>query len=316
MKSQKSQSTETRRDFLKHSGMIAAAAPIIANSAQTVLAAGTPFTDVVDCHIHLWAKDKVKFPFHPNAPYRPDDRVSTIEQWQESRKNSDVGIGIFVSAEPYQDDLRYVIHCMEQEPERLRGTCLFDPNAKESPKRMAEIVKGRNFVASRVHATGTHNSADWNNPNFEAFWEKVGELDLVLQLHMHPEFNRDLGRMLNKYPDMKVVVDHLGRPRQGNPVDYQVLLDLADHPNFYIKICALPGQSLEDPPYDNLKPLMKEIVKRFTPDRIIWGDSYSGGISSAEYNESIMVVSKLLEFLTIEEQRKIFVETPRKLFKL
>jgi L-fuconolactonase len=316
MYNQSFQSKETRRSFLKHTGMIAAAAPIIAQSEQTAQAAPALFNNVVDCHIHLWAKDKERFPFHPEAPYTPYDRISTIEQWQAARVNSGVDIGIFVSAEPYQDDLRYVIHCMEQEPEHLRGTCLFNPNAKESPRRMEEIVKGRNFVASRIHATGTHNSAEWDNPNFEAFWAKIGELDLVLQLHMHPEFNRDLERFITKYPDMRVVVDHLGRPRQGNPVDYQVLLDLGSHPNLYMKISSLAGQSTQDPPYDNLKPLLKEIVKRFGPDRLVWGDSYNGEMTTAQYTESIRSVSELMDFMSVEDQRKMFETNARKLFKI
>ncbi|MFC1539511.1 amidohydrolase family protein [Candidatus Latescibacterota bacterium] len=316
MKDQNFQQSETRRDFLKHSGMMAAAAPIIASATNDAHAASLPFTDVVDCHFHLWAADKEKFPFHPDAPYRPDDRISTIEQWLEDRKNSGIGIGIFVSPEPYQDDLRYVIHCMEKSPEYLRGTCLFNPNAKESPRRMAETVKGRNFVASRIHSYGTVNDAEWRNPNFEAFWEKIGELDLVVQMHMHPEFNWELERMVKKYPDMRVVIDHLGRPRQGNPVDYQVLLGLSDYPNVYIKISSLAGQSEQEPPYENLRPLLREIVRKYTPERLVWGDSYSGGMGSAAYAESIRMTSQLLNFLTVEEQRKIFVETPRKLFKI
>ncbi|MFC1541090.1 amidohydrolase family protein [Candidatus Latescibacterota bacterium] len=311
------QDFQSRRDFLKHTGMIAAVAPIISKTENDAYAAGTTFTDVVDCHFHLWAADKEKFPFHPNAPYIPNGE-SSVEQWIEDRKNSGISIGIFVSPEPYQDDMRYVIHCMEKAPEHLRGTCLFNPNAKESPRRMAETVKGRNFVASRIHSYGTINNAEWRNPNFEAFWEKIGELDLVAQLHMHPEWSWELERMVKKYPDMRVVIDHLGRPRQGNPVDYQVLLGLSDYPNVYIKLCALAGQSLQDPPYENLRPLLKEIARRFTPDRMVWGDSYtgSGGIGGAAYADSIRMTSQLLNFLTVEEQRKIFVETPRKLFKL
>jgi predicted TIM-barrel fold metal-dependent hydrolase len=305
----------SRRDFLKHSSMIAAAIPMIAHSEQTAQAAPAPFNNVVDCHFHLWAADKKRFPLHPEAPYIPP-KISTIEQWQKARVGSGVEIGIFVSGEPYQDDLRYVIYCMEKEPVHLRGVALFNPNAKESPRRLAEIVKGRNFVAARVHSYPTHNQAEWNNPNFEAYWAKVGELDLVLQLHMHPEFNWDLERFITKYPDMRVVVDHLGRPRQGNPIDYQVLLDLGSHPNLYIKFSALVDQSAQDPPYDNLKPLLKEIVKRFGPDRIVWGDSYNGDMTTAEYADSITTVSDLLDFMPMEDRRKIFEDNPRRLFKL
>ncbi|MBA7584863.1 hypothetical protein ES708_26829 [subsurface metagenome] len=144
----------------------------------------------------------------------------------------------------------------------------------------------------------------------------MGELDLVLQIHMHPEWSRDLERMVKKYPDMRVLIDHLGRPRQGNPVDYEVLLGLSDYPNIYMKFCALSSQSLQDPPYDNLKPLAAEIVRRFTPERLVWGDSFSGGMGSDAYGESLRIAGQLLDFLSPEERRCIFVETPRRLFKL
>jgi predicted TIM-barrel fold metal-dependent hydrolase len=305
-------SLTTRRDFLKHTGMMAAGAHLITNKA---ISATSAINDVVDCHIHLWAADKEKFPFHPNAPYIPE-HVSTIEQWLADRQNSGVAIGIFVSGEPYQDNHRYVIHCMEKAPDLLRGTCLFNPNAPESPRRMESLVKGRNFVAARVHSTGTINSAEWHNPHFEAFWEKVGELDLVLQLHMHPEWSWELERMVKKYPNVRVVIDHMGRPRQGNPVDYEVTLGLSVYPNVYMKLSSYADQSTEDPPYENLKPLFKEIVRRFSPERLVWGDSYRGGIGTTAYNESIRITRHLLDFLPAEKQRQIFVETPRKLFKL
>ena len=305
-------SLTTRRDFLKRTGMMAATAHFMADAAT---AAAPSITGVIDCHIHLWAADKEKFPFHPNAPYIPS-HVSTIEQWLTDRQNSGIDTGVFVSAEPYQDDHRYVIHCMEKAPDLLRGTCLFNPNAPESPRRMANLVRGRNFVAARVHSTGTTNSAEWRNPHFEAFWEMVGELDLVLQLHMHPEWSRELERMVKKYPDMRVVIDHMGRPRQGNPVDYEVILGLSEYPNVYIKLSSLADQSTEGPPYENLKPLFREIVRRFTPERIVWGDSYRGGMGSAAYAESMQITVQLLDFLPAEKQRQIFVETPRRLFKL
>ena len=68
-------SLTNRRDFLKRTGMMAATAHFMADAAT---AATSSITSIVDCHIHLWAADKEKFPFHPNAPYIPS-QVSTIE---------------------------------------------------------------------------------------------------------------------------------------------------------------------------------------------------------------------------------------------
>lgn len=305
-------SLPNRRQILKQTGMLMATIPFMADA---VPAKRPVLTGVVDCHIHLWAADKKRFPFHPDAPYIPE-HVSTVEQWLSDRQNSGIDIGIFVHPEPYQDDHRYVIHCMEQAPGILYGTCLFNPNAPESLRQLAELVKGRNFVAARVHASGTLNSAEWDNPHFEAFWEKVGELDIVLQLHMHPKWSREFERMVRKYPDIRVVVDHIGRPRQGDAVDYEIFLGISAYPNVYVKISSLESQSLKGPPYENLKLLLKEIVRRFGTRRLIWGDSYRGDMGSAEYAKSVAIAAHLLDFLPAEELRWIFVENPRRLFKL
>ena len=305
-------SLTNRRDFLKRTGMMAATAHFMADAAT----AATPtINGVVDCHIHLWAADKEKFPFHPNAPYKPS-YVSTIEQWLTDRQNSGVDKGVFVSGAPYQDDHRYVIHCMEKAPDSLRGTCLLNPNAPESPRRMANLVRGRNFVAARINFSDKINLAEWRDPNFEAFWEKVGELDMILQLYIHPGLSWELERMVKKYPDIPVLIDHMGRPRQGNPIDYEVLLGLSEYPNVYIKLCSLADQSSQGLPYENLKPLFREIVRRFTPERMVWGGNYQGGMGSTAYAESVQITARLLDFLPAEKQRQIFVETPRRLFKL
>ena len=302
----------TRRESLKSIGGVAAAASLgLIRDAQ----AAEPMSGIVDCHIHLWAADTQRFPFHKNAPYIPDQN-STLEQWLTDRDKSGIGIGIFVHGEPYQDDHRYVLHCIEREPDRMRGTVLFNPNAAESPRRMADLVKGRPFVAARVHATGTLNPPQWRTRNFEAFWEAVGELGLVLQMHMHPKWSREVEYMVRKYPDVRIIIDHLGRPRQGDSVDYAVSLGLSDYPNVYMKISSLSGQSGQEPPYANLKPLVKEIVRRFTPDRLVWGDSYKGGMGSPAYSKSIADTQQLLDFLSSEEQRRIFIDTPRRLFRL
>ena len=308
----------SRREVLTGVGLLAAGTVFKARSsvAQPV-EVPPPFTDVVDCHIHLWAADKKQFPFHANAPYVPD-YVSTLEQWLADRTASGVGIGIFVHGEPYQDDHRYVVHCLEQAPDLLRGTVLCNPNLPETPRRMTDLVRGRPFVAARVHATSTQKSyfPEWRSRNFEKFWETVGELGLVLQMHMHPEWSWELERLVKTYPGVRVVIDHLGRPRQGHSVDYEVTLRLSAYPNVYMKVSSLAGQSGEVSPWPNLKPLVKEIARRFTPARMVWADSFRGGIGAAEYAQAILDTSHLLDFLSPEEQRQIFVDTPRRLFRL
>ena len=137
-----------------------------------------------------------------------------------------------------------------------------------------------------------------------------------MDVHSYPEHSWKLERLIKKYPGMRVVFDHMGLPRAGNPVDYEVMLGLSEYPNVYMKVSNIASQSGQNTPYKNLEPLLREIVRRFTVRRMVWGGNYQGGMGSAAYAEQVATAARLMDFLSPEEQYQIFVETPRRLFKL
>jgi predicted TIM-barrel fold metal-dependent hydrolase len=312
MSGKSSSSLHTRRRFLNRSGLLAASAPFMSVAAQ---AAAMPFTDIVDCHIHLWARDKKRFPYQPNPRYSPD-YASTADQWETDRKGAGISMGIFVSGAPYGDDPSFLYHSLELAPESLRGVCLVNPNLPESPRMLEKTVKGHNIVGVRLQTDWLWR-VEWGSPSLDSFWEKAGELEIVIQIHLDPEFNAELERMVNKYTGTRVVIDHLGRPRNGTAVDYMRLVDIAACPNVYMKLSAFQTESQESPPHAKLRPLIKELVRWFTPRRCVWGGNlYRGGMGSDAYAALVRKALWLLDFLSVEEQRQIFVENPRKLYKL
>ena len=113
----------TRREALARGGLALAAATLAGRCGGEPAVVGE---NIVDCHIHLWAADKERFPFHPNAPYIPQ-MVSTVEQWEADRQGTGITTGIFVSGSPYLEDHRYLLHCLRAAPHSLVGVARFDP---------------------------------------------------------------------------------------------------------------------------------------------------------------------------------------------
>ena len=99
-------------------------------------------------------------------------------------------------------------------------------------------------------------------------------------------------------------------------MDYIKLLDISQYPNVYMKLSAFADESRQDPPYEKLKPLIRELVQRFTTRRLVWGSAYRSGMGSGAYAALVQRAMWLLDFLSIEELRQIFVENPRRLYKL
>ena len=124
----------SRRAFLTTTAALAA------SSRLTAAADRTP---VVDTHLHCFAgKDDPRFPYHARGPYRPE-AAATPEHLLECMAGAGVDHAVVVHPEPYQDDHRYLEHCLDVGRGRLKGVCHFFADDPHSTTRLADLVRRR-----------------------------------------------------------------------------------------------------------------------------------------------------------------------------
>src|SRR5499426_1875674 len=173
----------SRREFLQSSTL--ATANFISSKAGNVPV--VPL--VIDTHLHCFAGvDDARFPYHPRAPYRPP-AAATPERLLKCMDGAGVNHAVVVHPEPYQDDHRYLEHCLAVGKGRLKGTCLFFAERPGSIEAMRELVKklgpGR-VLAARIHATNPERLPPFGKPELRDFWRAAADLGLALQLHFEP----------------------------------------------------------------------------------------------------------------------------------
>jgi predicted TIM-barrel fold metal-dependent hydrolase len=224
-----------------------------------------------------------------------------------------VDYAVVVHPEPYQDDHRYLEHCLEVGKDTLKGTCLFFADRPGSLDRMTELVKrheGR-IVAARIHSYAPNRLPPFGKPELRAFWRHVGDLGMAVQLHFEPRYAPSLERLIKEFPHTTVIIDHLGRPFQGSPEEYEVVLGWARLPNTTMKLSALPAK--EQYPHRDVGPVIKDLVKRFGPDRLIYGSGFGAGATGESYRAYRERVRSYLTELSPEDQAKVLGETAARL---
>jgi predicted TIM-barrel fold metal-dependent hydrolase len=295
--------TYTRRAIIGHS-----------LAALPVLAAPRPKGTLVDTHIHIFSPDLKRFPYHANAVYRPPAR--SLEGYLEFVKQAKIDHTIIVHAEPYQDDHRLLEHCFQQEPSPgfFKGTCLFDPIAPDTTARMEAIVRENpdRIVALRIHEThapgtpsttsGAIRDRDLRDPRVKDVWRKARALKLAIQFHFIPCYATQIYDLANAFPDVPVILDHLGRPGQGTPEEYPGVLRLAKLPRTYIKLCAVSSASKQKFPYSDVKPIVRRAFDAFGPDRFIWGGL---GMDLKAFEQNVTMFEEFFDFTTEENRAKI-----------
>src|SRR2546425_12454715 len=104
------------------------------------LCATRPVGTLVDTHVHLFSCDPARFPYPPDAPYKPAPQP--LEDYLKLVEAARIDHTVIVHPEPYQDDHRYLEYCFAHEPSPayFKGTCLFDPIAPRTPERIESLV--------------------------------------------------------------------------------------------------------------------------------------------------------------------------------
>lgn len=210
-----------------------------------------------------------RFPYARGRGYTPPD--APIANYLSLLDSLGLERGVIVHGSAHGSDNRASLDGIAQAPDRLRGIAVIDPNASAAELdalaeggmcgiRLSTMLKG---------AVGTDFLG--------ALAERIEPLGWHIVLHVNDGKEiAELEELLRGLP-VGIVIDHLGRVRGGQGVDYpgfQALLRLlreTDH--CWAKLSSWYRLSDSGPPYDDMTPLARALIAA-RPDRIIWGTNF------------------------------------------
>ncbi len=298
--------TYNRRDLLR-------CLSVLPLSSAAAFANDGSSTVVVDTHLHCFAGQDPRFPYHDRAPYQPSS-AATPEHLLKCMDNAGVDFAVVVHPEPYQDDHRYLEHCLNVGQERLKGTCLFFADRPGSVEKMAPLVQrnpGR-IAAARVHAYAPDRLPPFGTKELRQLWKTASDLGLAIQLHFEPRYAPGLEPLIREFTGTKVVIDHLGRPMQGTTQEHDAVIRWSRFPNTVMKVSALPDQNSY--PHRDVKPIVRRLTDAFGAERMIYGGGFNSGATGESYRDYRLRVADLLSHLSPDDRLKILGGTAAKLY--
>lgn len=269
---------------------------------------------VIDTHTHCFAGagDKA-FPYHPRGPYKPG-AASSPELLLERMNQAGVDYALVVHPEPYQDDHRYLEHCLAVGKGRLKGTCLFFADKDDAVPRMQELVRRHpgQIVALRIHAYAQNRLPPFGKPELKRLWQAAGELGLAVQLNCEPRFAAGFEPLIEAFPKTTVIIDHLGLPYANTLEQHATIMKWARFPNTVMKISGLPDRKKH--PDQDVTPLIREMIHAFTPRRLIYGGGFNDSVSGAAYRAHREEIRAHFAHLHSDDQALIFGGNAYRLF--
>src|SRR5262249_54236994 len=117
--------------------------------------------------------------------------------------------------------------------------------------------------------------ARWLEPaGYAAMFATAAQTGQALSCLIDPDGFPEVDRMCRRFPETRVIIDHLGRIGAGpdgaiRDDDVEALCALARHPNIFVKVGAFYALGKKIPPYLDLGPLIRRVVGAFGARRCL-----------------------------------------------
>src|SRR5678815_3552016 len=280
---------------------------------------------VIDTHMHVWSMDSAKYPFQPPEPnYGRPKQAGTVEMYIEEMTKDRVDLAVLVQERSSGWNNRYISDCVRRFPKRFVGHGLIDPHDANNAAVLEREVKQNGLSGMRLspiyHPPKRNPDNQWlNAPYNYPLWKKAEELGVVFNVFIAPAQMPQLEDMVQRYPKVKVVVDHLGRPDilpSAPWVENDYLLKLARYPNVWVKFTELYSASkTKQYPYKDVHPFGQMVYDKFGPRRLLFGTGMVGVTRRIPLADELRLIREEIPFFAERDKEWILGRNAAKIWK-
>ncbi|QGQ99993.1 amidohydrolase [Paenibacillus psychroresistens] len=251
---------------------------------------------VFDCHTHLFGPGHVGGSFLADAKRawgEAYELIATPERHWEELKQVDGAIvlafncpatGIIVPNE-------YVAEHVNNHREHLFGFASVNPHDADAPQQLEYAVKELGLVGLKLAPIYQNFYPD--RAEYFPLYAKANELDIPILWHQGTSFVSEgfldasrpamLDPIARTFPDLKMVIAHLGHPWHGECVSV-----IRKHPNVYADLSALGAR-----PWQFYNAMMNVIEYR-VPEKVLFGSDFPF-FTAHQTMESLRNINALVE---------------------
>jgi L-fuconolactonase len=264
----------------------------------------------VDAHGHFW-KAKAGAEVVSGGELSPASFVQLLDT-----SGVDVLIQVSRYAAGYDHEESFV--GAEQFPGRFWVLTRIAPNlGPEGLGAVHGFIRRRFFAGVRLYE---RDSTDWlSGEEIFRLLEGLESLDVTVAVYA-PGQEEALGRLAERSPGLRIVIDHAGAPIfSSTPAADRLsrwaeVMKLHRHRNVYLKLSGLPEATAEAPPYVAATALALEAISLWGAERVLWGSNYPPSRAVGTYGDMVQFVERVGAQLSPSDWKELQGGTAGRLF--
>ncbi|KAF2292942.1 hypothetical protein GH714_029993 [Hevea brasiliensis] len=279
----------------------------------------------IDSHLHVWASPQEAADKYPYFPGQEPTLSGDVHFLLQNMEEAGVDGALIVQPINHMFDHSLVTSILKKYPTKFVGCCLANP-AEDGIglKQLEELVLKDGYHAVRFNPYLWPAGQKMTNNVGKALFCKAGELGIPVGFMCFKGLNLHIAEILElctEFPSTVVLMDHLGfcKPPSNDEESlvFSELLKLSRFPQVYIKFSALFRVSRMSYPYQDLSPLLSQVISSFGANRVMWGSDFPYVIPECGYAGAKEAASSIASQvpLSSSELEWIMGKTLMQLFK-
>lgn len=284
-----------------------------------------PDFPIIDTHLHVWDPAQLAYPWLADLP--AINKPHVLSDYNEHTAGVTVEQMVFLQCEcdpaQYQQEAAWVSSLAAEDP-RITGMVPWAPLEKGAAARdeLAALVEANPLTKGIRRIVQFEDDPRFClQPDFIAGVQLLADFNLSFDICTKGDAQmRSVIDLVRRCPDVKFVLDHIGKPmidrREIQPWAGS-LRDLAAMPNTWCKISGVINEAGDSPwtPAD-LHPYIHHAIDAFGTGRVMFGGDWPVLTLAATYADWITVFDEAISDLSPGDKVKLYHDNAVAFYRL
>lgn len=266
---------------------------------------------IIDAHQHFWTLERSDYGWlKPEltalyVDFQPRDLEPTLAA-------HGVDGTVIIQAAPTEAETLYLLELASHWPIARAVVGWVDLTSTGAARRLEQLARNPLLRGVRPMIQDEPEPEWMLQPAMGRSLEALRHCGLTFDALVQPRHLRTLKQLINRHPELPVVIDHGGKPAIATG-GYQSWADdiraLSERPQVMCKLSGLLTEAGTRTADTDLRPYVEHLLECFGPARLMWGSDWPVLTAAGEYGAWLEQAKRLVQGLGEGEQAQVFGRT-------
>lgn len=262
----------------------------------------------IDSHQHCWQLVRGDYHWLNNGPAKLQRDFLPADLQPQLQQNG-IDYTVIVQATETLAETEFMLQLAQQHPFIAGVVGWVDMNLPNATELLSALHQQPKFLGIRPMIQGIADPNWMLKPELDSVFTWLIDNDLTFDALVKPVHLNALYQLLQRYPELKLVIDHGAKPDIAanvfNPWAEQ-LQKISEETAAYCKFSGLVTEAGTDTSFNCLLPYMNQLIKCFGAERLMWGSDWPVCTLATTYGQWVETTETFLASYTPQAAQAIW----------